>query len=221
MTEMHGLEKIIGRIIDDAEQYRAEAIKSAESDIAEINDRYKSQADFIISSGRDRALKEAEAILLRARSSSETMARNTVLEAKAKLTDQVYAEVYRRLLELPEKDYAAFVTKLLCDIISADIRRESENSEYYESGELTSADEYIVSMNEKDAKAIGKKLISAAEKVLSGTNKNVRLGESSDIDGGFLLYCGNVETNCSLSLIVRKLREDTEQQVFSTLFAAQ
>ena len=48
---------------------------------------------------------------------------------------------------------------------------------------------------------------------------NFALADTAEIDGGLILRCGPVETNCSLSMLLSENRRETEAKVSRILFA--
>ena len=56
------------------------------------------------------------------------------------------------------------------------------------------------------------------EALIRDCGEPVTLGGEADIDGGLLLECGDTFINCSLDMILRDAREQTEPHIRTVLF---
>ena len=83
---------------------------------------------------------------------------------------------------------------------------------------------YEVLFNQRDRDRCGKAVIEGTQKHLASKVSPEKLAhlqlssQTANIDGGLVLRCGNVESNCSLSILFAQLRESLEAEVARTLF---
>lgn len=216
---MTGLEKITERILSDARSYETNAREAAGHDAAEIADSYKSRAAFILAESKTRSEKTAESIRLRAAASAEVAGRNILTEAKSALVDRAYQLAEERLLTMPRDEYLSFLTGLLTGAVRENLKNETSLREYYQSGELAAVSEYSVLLNTKDREELGERLIASASADLSGCGKVLTLSkETVQAKGGFVLRCADVEIDCTVEMLLRAVRGETEHQVYRTLF---
>ena len=216
---MTGLEKITERILSDARAYEANALEAAGHDAAEIADSYKSRAAFILADSKSRSEKAAESIRLRAASSCEVAGRNILTEAKSTLVDRAYRLAEERLCTMPREEYLSFLTELLTGAVREKLKNEASLQEYYRSGELAAVSEYSVLLNAKDRETLGEALLASASAALSGCGKALTLSEETvSARGGFVLRCADVEIDCTVEMLLRAVRGETEHQVYRTLF---
>ena len=105
--------------------------------------------------------------------------------------------IYPPALPLPEAEYVALLSKLAV-------------------GASVSGDEEIV-LNARDKKAVGDKLIKAANAKLGGGHLSLA-GDTGSFRGGLILRRGNIEVNCTAELLVDLCREDMAAELAGVLF---
>lgn len=194
---MKGTEKIIAHIEADAKA-RADAILAeAEAKCAGIRDSYEKKA------------KEAYAERIRAGvkanqdrlDSMDRLARMEGRKAILALKQDMVAESFDRaaetLVNLPEAEYVAFLAKLAAKA-------------------SVTGDEEIV-LNARDRKAVGAKLVEAANRAVGGGK--LRLSEQTgDFRGGLILRRGSIEANCTAELLVDLCRDEMAAELAGVLF---
>jgi V/A-type H+/Na+-transporting ATPase subunit E len=189
---MNGIEKIIDKILTDAKKYAegvaAEAAVTAGVIIADA----ETAAEKLKNDARLRAEKEAENVLQRSRSSAELIGRNRLLEAKSELIDRAFALAKQKILNLDNNEYSAFMSAMLAEAV-------------------VPGGKYMMSVNKKDRETAKEVIIKSAADITLSDN-------DIDIGGGFILSCGDIETNCSVELIIAGLRGMLESEVYKTLF---
>ena len=90
--------------------------------------------------------------------------------------------------------------------------------------EIVLPERYEVLMNPRDRERVGDRLLPRVCKKLQGkvtrdkTNALVISAQNAAIGGGLILRCGDIEINCSLSLLFAQLREELEGEVSRALF---
>jgi len=104
-------------------------------------------------------------------------------------------------------------------------RVESEQDSMRLYGEDISSQKYEVLMNKKDKDTHGKAIIEGARRAIVGKlstqtlDKIVLSDKNANIEGGFIIKCGDVELNCSIRTLVEGIRPKLEAQVATVLFA--
>ena len=124
--------------------------------------------------------------------------RKKLLAAKQELVSESFRKALDKIVSLPEDEYVAFLAKLAAQA-------------------SVTGDEEIL-LNERDRKAIGEKLVKAANALLP-QGKLKLSDETRDIAGGLILRRGSVEANCSAELLVELSQSELAAQVAQILFA--
>ena len=113
------------------------------------------------------------------------------------MVSRSFRKAQEQIVSLPEEQYVAFLAKLAAQA-------------------SVTGEEKIV-LNARDRKAIGEKLVKAANARL----KNGRLTlaeETGDFAGGLILRRGSIEANCTVELLVELSRSELSAQVAEILF---
>ncbi len=222
---MIGLEKITQKIIDDA-QARADAIiASAEQRCREINDACELKKQEIESRIEADAVKEGESIKMRAKSGIAMNRRDSELLLRANLVDQAFSEAQKQILSLEPEQYRNMFSSLLAKVLCERVQSEKDSIRLY--GEDISPAKYEVLMNKKDRDAHGLAIIDGARRAVVGKltsqtlDKVVLSDNSINIDGGFVIKCGDVELNCSVKTLVEGIRPRFEAEVARILFSSE
>ena len=193
---MTGTEKIIAHIEDDARKQAEAILAEAEEKCAAVRADFEEQAKKLYSEKiRDgvKACQDREDGALRI---ARMEARKSVLAVKQEMVSKSFDLAREQILSLPEEDYVAFLKKLA---LSAGLTGDEE-----------------ILLNAGDREKIGAKLIEA----LKGEGKTLKLSdETADIAGGLILRRGNVETNCSVELLVELSRAELSGKLAELLFA--
>lgn len=219
---MTGLEKVIGKIIADAEADAKEILDRAEAECAAIRERYEARREAELEALREANDRECQALIVRAKSSAAMAKRNAILEARAAILNEAYAAAEKQIRSMNGEQYIDFLCKMLRSAMKRQLEGEADSLRLY--GENISPAKYEVLLNNRDRDYYGDKLM---EVFLSGmgaklppeARAKIRLaGETVPIDGGLVLRAGAVETNCSLSMLLAESRRETETRVSRILF---
>ena len=219
---MTGLEKVIGKIIADAEADAGEILDKARAECEEIKAKYTAETDAEIEKLTDECDRECQALIIRARSSAAMAKRNAILEARAKLLDDAYAAAEKQIKSMNGDQYLDLLCKMLRSSLKNQLEGEAESLRLY--GEDISPAAYEVVLNSRDRETYGEKLLAAyragyGSKLSPAVLAKLRLApDTAPIDGGIILRCGPVETNCSLSMLLAANRRETEAKVSRILF---
>jgi len=198
---MNGIDKIAGKIAEDAKQEADSILADAKAQAAEIAGKYatlaKEEGSRLLAAGEERAGE----IRRRAVSAAEQEAKQQLLATKQKMISQAFDIALQKLLAMPENEYVTFLAQLAASA-------SSNGSE-------------MVVFSSRDLKTCGEKILKSANELLAGVGKkgNLTLSEEAGaFGGGLMLQHGKVETNCTLDAILRLSREDLAPEVAATLF---
>lgn len=220
---MVGLDKITQRIIADAQSSADGIISAAEQRCAEIEAEYAQKKQEIESTVEADAVSEGEEIKQRAKSMIAMYKRDSMLSLRARLIDGAFERALNYLLELDGDKYRQLLSDLMAKVICERVQSERDSMRLY--GEDISPDKYEVMMNRKDADAHGRAVIDGARRAVVGKlspellDKLVLSEKNADIEGGFIIKCGDVGLNCSLKSIIEGIRPSLEAEVSAILFS--
>ena len=170
----------------------------------------------------DECDRECQALIIRARSSAAMAKRNAVLEARAQLIDDAYAAAEKQIRSMSGEQYLDLLQRMLRSALKSQLEGEEESMRLY--GEDISPAVYEVVLNTRDRETYGEKLLEAYRAGYGARLSPIVLAklrlapDTAPIDGGIILRCGPVETNCSLSMLMAANRRETEARVSRILF---
>jgi len=198
---MNGIDKIAGKIAEDAKQETDAILADAKAQASEVAGKYaalaKEESNRLLAAGEERAGE----IRRRAISAAEQEAKQQLLATKQKMISQAFDLALQKLLAMPENEYVTFLAKLAA-------------------GASSNGSEMVI-FSSKDLKTCGDKILRNANELLAGAGKkgNLTLSEEAGaFNGGLMLRHGKVETNCTLDAILRLSREDLAPEVAAALF---
>ena len=219
---MTGLEKVTGKIIADAEADARVILDRAEAECAAVKEKYAAATEAELEKLREENDRECQSLIIRARSSAAMAKRNALLEARAALLDEAYALAERQIKNLNPEQYLDLLQKMLRSALKNQLAGEEESMRLY--GEDISPAVYEVILNSRDRDAYGETLLPAFKtgygaRLPETAHAKLRMAaETAPIDGGLVLRCGPVETNCSLAMLMAENRRETEAKVSRILF---
>lgn len=194
---MDGIEKITGRIAEDAGREIGEINAEARRQADEIMARYEAQAqresEEILSRGRRNADERVE----RLASVAQLDARKLELAAKQEMLSRAYDLALEQLVNLPDKEYV----DLLADLA---VKASSTGRE-------------AVIFSQKDRARYGKAVVTQANEKL-GDGRLTMSEQTRPIKGGLILSDGDVEVNCTFETLVRLQRGEMDREVAKVLF---
>ena len=219
---MTGLEKVTGKIIADAEAYARVILDRAEAECAAVKEKYAAATEAELEKLREENDRECQPLIIRARSSAAMAKRNALLEARAALLDEAYAMAERQIKNMNPEQYLDLLQKMLRSALKNQLAGEEESMRLY--GEDISPAVYEVILNSRDRDTYGETLLPAFKtgygaRLPETAHAKLRMAaETAPIDGGLVLRCGPVETNCSLAMLMAENRRETEARVSRILF---
>jgi len=191
-----GIEAITEKIINDATAYSDSLIAAAIVEAEQIIAEAMREADIITERSVARSVKESAAIINKLNSAAELEARKMRLAAKQKEFSAAMDLAIDRIVNLDTKTYIAF----LAETIAETGIREGE-----------------VCLNAKDRKAIGKKLVKAANEQVKGGK--FKLSDNTiDAKGGFVITGGDIEIDSTLETRVFTIKDNIAAKVTAVLF---
>ena len=223
---INGLNKITDKILSEAQAKADQILADAQAECDRINAEYAERAEKIRSDISTEAEKGGMGYVARIRSTAATSKRNLLLQTKSDLIDGVFASVLEQTRTLELDKYNEILVGLLSAALLEQIESEEISRTLYGEEEALAPECYEVIFNQRDRDRSGKTVVEGVQNHLSGKvapEKLARLtlsSQSANIDGGLILRCGSVESNCSLSILFAQLREGLESEIARTLFEA-
>ena len=223
---MNGIEKITEKIISEARQKASEITENARVAALSISKDYAKKADAARRAIDSAAEAEAGAMIERAKASVETVQRNALLEKQAEIIDSVFEEAYTSIRSLPDDKYLSFLIHLASAALSEQVNTHEESLRLYGADEdEPEIESYDIILSKADRDRFADSLINELRRSVIGrippeVVDKVRVSENtSNIDGGLILRYGDIDSNCSLALMLKGIRESLEGQVSSILFS--
>lgn len=223
---MIGLKKIIARILDDANAQAQEILDEATEKSIEVRAQNLAEAQAAQDQLITEAEKEGEALVVRAKSSAAMTRRNIELAAKSEMIDRAFEKAMQEIYEMDRAEYADLLLALLCKVLNEQRTSERDSMRLY--NECIAPDYYELMLNARDGGDVATRIMNgvrtaaATGKIPADMPAKVRLWHAPiEIDGGFVLRCGDIETNCSLSMILAALRPSLEPRVQQILYKDQ
>lgn len=194
---MKGTEKIIAHIQADADAQAAEILAQAEARSAAIRETYEQKAKQAYAERIRAGVKENQDRLDSMERLANMESRKAILALKQDMVAKSFDRAVDDLVALPEAQYIALLAKLA---VKASV----------------TGDEEIV-LNARDKKAVGEKLVKAANEKLGGGQ--LRLAkDTGNFKGGLILRRGSIEANCTAELLVDLCREEMAAELAGVLF---
>ena len=194
---MDGIEKITGRIAEDAGREVDGILTEARRQADEITARYEAQAKRESEEILARGKRNAEERVERLASVAQLDARKLELAAKQEMLSKAYDLALEKLVNLPDKEYV----NLLADLA---VKASSTGRE-------------AVIFSQKDRARYGKAVVTQANEKL-GDGHLTMSEQSRPIQGGLILSDGDVEVNCTFETLVRLQRGEMDREVAKVLF---
>ena len=223
---INGLNKITDKILSESQEKANKILADAKAECDRINAEYAERADKIRSEISTEAEKGGMEYVARIRSTAATSKRNLLLQTKSDLIDGVFESVLEQTRNLELAKYNEILIGLLSAALLEQIESEETSRTLYGEEEALAPESYEILFNQRDRDRCGKLVIEGVQKHLAGKVSAEKLSrltlatQTVNIDGGLILRCGNVESNCSLSILFAQLRESLESEVARTLFDA-
>ena len=194
---MKGTEKIIAHIGADAKAQADAILKEADEKCAGIRADYEKQAKEAYAERIRAGVKANQDRLDSMERLAKMEGRKAVLALKQDMVAESFDRACDQLVNLPAAEYGTFLAKLA---VKASVTHDEE-----------------VVLNARDRKALGDKVIEAANKALGG-GKLTLSRETGNFKGGLILRRGSIEANCTAELLVDLCREEMAAELAGVLF---
>ena len=221
---INGISKITERILAEAREDAERILADAEAERKRISAEYTTRAAEIRRTLSAEAEREATDLVSRAKASAANQKRNLLLETQSDLIDEVFERSLADLKNLETGKYTELLIGLLSAAFLEQLEAEKIGRELYGEEELISPEIYEVLLCNRDRERCGKALIEGTRKRLAAkvSEEDLRKlklsAQTVEIDGGLILRYGDIESNCSFSLLFAQLREELESDVSHALF---
>ena len=190
------IEAITEKIISDATEYAEGLIAEANERAEEILAEAMRETDIITGQSDAGSVKDSTAIVNKKHSAAELEARKMRLAAKQKEFAAATEAAIDRIVNMDQKNYVAFLAGAIME---------------------TGIREGEVCLNARDRKAIGKKLIKAANDQIKGGK--FRLSDKTiEAKGGFLITGGDVDIDSTLETRLLTIKDSIAARVVAVLF---
>lgn len=198
---MAGIDNLKNRIMKDSSSEADEILKASKEKAAKIIEDGKLKAQSIIEGSKKKAgldgASEYERIITKARLD----ARNEMILAKQEAINGVFDKARDYIISMDSAEYSDFIEKLILSNI------ETGNEE--------------IIFSESDLQKLDTRLVERVNKKLDDQGRVGGLKLSSEkrnIGPGFILKNGRVETNCTIELQLKLLRESIESEIANIIF---
>ena len=221
----NGINRITDKILADAQAKADRILADAQAECDGVKADYDRRAQAI----RDRLSEEAQAkgsdLIARAKAAAAMKKRNALQAQESQLIDSVFDGAREWVLGLPKEKYTELLVGLLSAALLEQAETEAKNLALYgEEGEAV--EQFEVIFNKKDRETCGRDVLDAVKKRYANSNRlpagridQLVLSKNTlNIDGGGVLRYGDVESNCSMEMLIGQLHRELEAEVALALF---
>ena len=204
---MIGTKRITDKIINDAEADAEAKLDSAKAECEKIRADYESRAGELRERMLTEAEVEAEQRIRRAKSAAAIEKQNAILSAKSEAVCAAFDTALAEISAMKPEKYRDLLVKLIESAIINQINAEAFERENYGDEELAVGEYYEIMLNKSDRAAHGSAVIEGVRRASIGrldmsVLEKLKLSEKTvNIDGGVVIKYGDMEINCSLSMI--------------------
>ncbi len=195
---MTGLDKIIEKILAEAQKNCDEILKQASDEVREII----AEARLMAKKESDRILAEAQKTAVRkqavSKSTAESITRNRYLEIRNAILNDIISAAYLEIEKFSDEEYFAMLKKLCIKNVQTG---ECEmHLSGYDIGRLP--DDFEMSINSE--------IYEKGAVHISTT--------PADIENGFILSYGDIEINCTLKAVFDENMDSLKDMLSTALF---
>ena len=196
---MSGLEKMKGRILDEAKALAESKIADARSQAAEILETAKAEAEKTAAGISRKSDMDAANYKERIASSIDLQERTKLLAAKQEIIAEVLDKSYKKMKTMETEEYFAALLRMLRKYILP-----QKGQIYFSAADLERMPSSFQKEIAQIAQAQGGSLVVS--------------GEREDIESGFVLAYGGIEENCTLKAMFDAKRDELSDQIYQLLF---
>ena len=195
---MKGTEKIIAHIRSDAQAQCDAVLADAQEKCDAIREDFAKQAEAAYAERIRAGVKSCADDGESAARLGRMEAKKTLLALKQEMISRSFDKAAEMLVSLPEEQYVALLAKLAA---AASVTGEEE-----------------IVLNAADRARVGEAVVKAANEKLGEKGKLMLSGSTGEFDGGLILRRGNIEVNCTSSLLVELCRGEMSAAIAGVLF---
>lgn len=194
---MTGLEKILSTIEQDSNDRCREITEQAQKQAQEIIDTASAKAQEDIANAKasvDKKVAEHDGAI----EASVSMTKNRIiLEGKLDIISSTLERALEVIKALPKKEYF----EILKGLILKNVRKGDG----------------VLRLSKEDTEKLPSNFIDSINNALKRGYK-ISLGQSADIDSGFILVYGDIDINCSFDAVASAKREELRDTLNEMLF---
>lgn len=194
---MTGLDKIISQIGTDSADRCRIIQENADKEALKILSDAEEQIKNINEQSEKSLKKKLNDIKLSAESSAALKRNQIVLKGKLEAIDDILEKALDVIKALPKKEYFEILKEL---IIKNALKGDG-----------------VLKLNSEDTKKLPQNFIDSVNSALKGKSV-ITLGDSTDIDSGFIMVYGDIDINCTFSAIVAEKRDELRDALNNLLF---
>ena len=229
---MDGIEKIMARIQEDADQEIARMNRETDEQIAALQAQARAQMDRERADILGRGERAAAERLERLKSAAQMERRKLELAAKQEVLGEAFDKALEKLCSLSDQEYIQLLTALVLRAVSTGREQlifSQKDRNRIGKAVVVAANEALVkevapelpdSLTDSKVGAFLGKMVNSATAQITGTGLLTLSEETRPIRGGFILVDGPVEVNCSFEAMLRLQREKLEKPAAEILFGS-
>ena len=196
---MAGVDNIVKEILQEAQSKADALVNEAKANAEEILKEAAAADEKMAQDCEQEARRTVSDLAERAKSQSSLQKRQSLLQAKQDIIDEVIQKAYDKLSTQDGNAYFAMAEKLIQKAVRPG------------KGEIC--------FNEADLKRIPADFEERIRKIAAGCGSELSISEvPAKIRSGFILSYGGIEENCSLDAIFSEKRESLRDLVNATLW---
>ena len=219
---MTGLEKILERIEGEARERASAILQRSEEECTALARDYATRAEQTRARLEKEGLEAIEATVNAARAQSEKTHTEILQATRRRLLDEAFERAKHQLCDTDFGKYRELLSALLVSALLEQDRAERQSVAFGD--EVEAFERFEVLFNANDRERFGEQVIADARRTVErriGAEKAAKITlseQTASIDGGLVLRFGDVELNCSLSILMADIRRDLEARVAEILF---
>ena len=196
---MAGIDNIVNEILQEAKDKADGILKEAADRASALTDARKSEGQKLIDQAKARAEADEKDYAGRVDSQIELRARQSMLNAKQSIIDDIVKKAYDKLDGQDDASYFSMLEKLI--------------------GKAARAEEGTILMSARDKARLPGGFSQILEKIAKEKGGKLTIAEEdAKIDNGFILRYGGLDENCSLKSLFDERLNDLKDQVNQVLW---
>lgn len=199
---MNGIEKLIQKIDEKADAVCAERLSGIEQQAEAIRNEYRLKGEAAAKKILEQANEQIQQEQQRVDGNDQLEHSKNILTAKHAMLNAAFERARCRLISQTPAEKISFDLKIL------------KKADCF-------GDEYVF-FNQHDHDAFGKEAVMAFNQALSASGMPSQLvlsDECRNIDGGFVLQHGKIETDCSYTALLTQMRSELINDIAKVLFS--